>query len=163
MSECQWQLVVVNSKIQKAIDHRWDQDGRISSINSPPQCLNQQTHQIHCPAPPLCPSDDLHPVGVEDDPSIGSSSSKVTGSSTGSLRSVLANANSVLLSKPISSRKTSHIFLFPFTHSPSSGKSNKGWCAHTPSSLLWTAQAYSSSKCTRSHMCSNSSHNKRMK
>jgi hypothetical protein len=55
--------------------------------------------------------------GVEDDPSRVSPSSKVTGSSTGSLRSKLANANSTLLSKPISSGKTSHIFVFPFNHS----------------------------------------------
>jgi len=56
-------------------------------------------------------------AGVEDDPSRVSPSSKVLDSNTGSLISKLANSNSTLLSKPISSGNTSHIFVFPFNHS----------------------------------------------
>ena len=93
-------------------------------VSSPP-CHNHQDwhhYQYHCSLlhpPPLYPMQFVHLLmwTLEDDPSRGSPSSKVTGSSTSSLRSKLANANSTLLFKPLSSENTSHIFVLPFNHS----------------------------------------------
>jgi hypothetical protein len=94
------------------------------TVNSPPCHNHQDWHHYHCsllhpPPLPLYPMQFVHLLmwTLEDDPSRGSPSSKVTGSSTSSLRSKLANANSTLLFKPISSENTSHIFVFPLNHS----------------------------------------------
>jgi len=96
------------------------------TVLSPPCHNHQDWHHYHCclfhpppPPPPLYPMQSVHLLmwTLEDDPSRGSPSSKVTGSSTSSLRSKLANANSTLLFKPLSSENTSHIFVFPFNHS----------------------------------------------
>ena len=91
-------------------------------VSSPPCHNHQDWHHYHCSLlhpPPLYPMQFVHLLmwTLEDDPSRGSPSSKVIGSSTSSLRSKLANANSTLLFKPLSSENTSHIFVFPFNHS----------------------------------------------
>jgi len=88
--------------------------------------------------------------------------SKVIGPSTSSLRSKLANTNSTLLSKLVSSQNTSYIFLFPFNHSSLYLYIRQRLVCTYP---IVSALDYSSLlffKLYKSHMCSNSSSNKRM-